>query len=217
MKISNRLLAIYNLIDTKVIYDVGCDHAHLSIYFVLNKGDKAFAIDCNKNALANAINNVNDYNVADKVITVLNDGLEGILKFDNSTVVLSGMGTTTILNIISNKDINHIVIQSNNDLELLRKEMNKRGYFINNEVVVHEGKIYNVVISFKKGIRKYNYSDYVYGPIIKRRLNHKDIDYLKYLLRINKLILYQLPKKKIICSLIIKFKVYTLNRIINNL
>lgn len=208
MKLSARLKAIYDLIEEPYLYDVGCDHAKLSIYFVLNKGKRATAIDNNRNALNGAVDNIKKYQVEDKVTAVLSDGLTGINNFKDSVVVLSGLGTNTILKIINNKDIEHIIIQSNKDLFSLRKEITSNGYYINDEQVVKEGKIYNVVISFKKGIKKYNYSDYLLGPIIRKRKNKQDLSYLNYLYLFYKSILNKVPIRKIKRYLEIRYIIY---------
>ena len=86
------------------------------------------------------------------------------------------MGTNTILEILKNKEfkkINTLIIQSNNDLYELRKNICKIGYYIDKEITVYDKKYYNI-IRFKKGIKKYNYFNYYIGLS-----NNKE--YYKYL------------------------------------
>ena len=182
------------MIEEPILYDVGCDHALLDIYCALNKNTTCIAIDVNKNALNGAINNINKYKLTDQIKPVLNNGLEDIDNSNNSVVVIAGMGTSNILKIIKNKSINHLIIQSNNELKRLRKEVIRNGYFIDKEVVVKEGKIYNVIISFKKGIKKYHLQDYIIGPIIRTKKLDINQEYIRQLIIINNHIMSNLPK-----------------------
>ena len=109
------------------------------------------------------------------------------------------MGTNTILEILKNKEfdkINTLIIQSNNDLYKLRKEVCKK-YYIDKEEVIFDKKYYNI-IRFKKGKKRYTYFDYYFGL-------HMDNDYKKYLY--NKLYktYKNIPLKKIIKK--IKYKI----------
>ena len=65
MKISNRLKEIGNLItNAEVVVDVGCDHALLPIYLVLNnKSLSAIAVDNKIGPLNSAKENIKEYNL----------------------------------------------------------------------------------------------------------------------------------------------------------
>ena len=93
------------------------------------------------------------------------NGLENYNVLGNENVIIAGMGTNTILNIIQNKEfnkINTLIIQSNNNLYELRKKICKLGYYIDKEIVIFDKKYYNI-IRFKKGFKKYSYFDYYFG------------------------------------------------------
>ena len=127
-KLSNRLKAIAKFVEKKdSVVDVGCDHGYLSIYLkkVINV-KKIIASDINQNALNSAINNIKKSNL--DIETVLSDGIKDVNLKGINTLVISGMGTSTILHILSDSDklknINKLLLQSNNDHEDLRKNLN---------------------------------------------------------------------------------------------
>ena len=151
--ISKRLKAISDLVDTKSIIDVGCDHALLDIYLTL-KGIKCRGTDISSNCIKLAKENLKKYNLEDKISLYVTDGVKNIDILDTDTIVVAGMGTNTILNIIKNIS-NPLILLSNNDIYKLRKEVVKLGYYIDNEISVKEGKYYYVIIRFKKGFKKY--------------------------------------------------------------
>ena len=102
IKINNRLKCVASFIDKhdRAILDVGCDHAYLDIYLTLNNENKCIATDINKNALEIAKKNIKKYNLEDKIETKLTNGLTDIKVKDKDNIVICGMGTFTILEIL---------------------------------------------------------------------------------------------------------------------
>lgn len=172
---SKRLLEIADMVDTKNIYDVGCDHALLDIYLAKEKNINCIAIDISEINIKRAKKNILKNNLNIKAI--VNDGLENINVLPDSTIILSGLGTRTILNILKGNDCENIIVQSNNNLFDLRKSMNEQGYVIEKESVLYDKKYY-VTIKFKKGNIKYNEKQLYLGPIL---LNNSNINYYKHL------------------------------------
>ena len=193
MNISKRLKAIADLVDTKKVIDVGCDHGYLDIYLTLYKDCKCIATDISKNAIKSCIDNINSYNLKDKIEVMVTDGINGIKINVDDTIVLSGMGAKTITDILSNKNLpNNIIISSNNHLEELRRFMVGIGYYIDDEVYILEHDIHYVIIKFKKGIKEYNEFDYILGPIVIR-----DNQYKKYIIKHYNNLLNKFPSKYI--------------------
>lgn len=162
--ISKRLNVIASLIDSNKIIDIGCDHALLDIYLT-NKGINCVAIDNKETVLDKARENIKKNNLLDKIKIICSNGLENYNVLGNENVIIAGMGTNTILNIIQNKEfnkINTLIIQSNNNLYELRKKICKLGYYIDKEIVIFDKKYYNI-IRFKRGFKKYSYFDYYFG------------------------------------------------------
>jgi len=198
MNLSKRLQAVATLVDIKSrVIDVGCDHAYLDIYLTLNNDNKCIATDINKNALEIAKRNIKKYDLEDKIETKLTNGLTDIKVKSKDNIVISGMGTFTILEILkTNKLSNTLIISSNNNIDILRKEVINLGYYIDSEIfLIDKGKPY-IIIKFLKGIKKYNKIDIILGPILKN-----NIEYKKYIINKYKNILNNISRKKIFLRL----------------
>jgi len=168
MKISKRLETIADFIpiNSKVI-DVGCDHALLDIYLSQEKNCECIASDVNKNALDQAKYNISRFHVKN-VTTVLTDGLEGIPVSSKDIVVISGMGTLTIKEILEGRNLSdRMIISTNTDFEDLRKYVVSLGYKIQDEKYVEEKKKYYIIMVFVKGQIQYSEEDFKFGPILK--------------------------------------------------
>ena len=198
MNLSKRLQMVATLVDVKArVIDVGCDHAYLDIYLTLNNDNKCIATDINENALEMAKTNIKKYKLGKKIQTKLTDGLTDIDVKDDDNIVISGMGTHTILEILStNKLSNTLIISSNNDIELLRREVVKLGYIIDSEIFLFDKNKPYIIIKFIKGIKKYKDMDYEFGPILKNNNEYK-----KYLINKYNKIINNISKKKIFIRL----------------
>ena len=177
IKISKRLAAIASFVPQNAkILDVGCDHGLLDIYlFQNNQAKKIIASDVKRSALKNAIDNIKKNNLTKKIETREGNGLEVIKENDLiDTVVLSGMGALTIIEILKKgkeklKSINHIIVQSNTKLELLRKEIIKMNYYIEDEQIIKDSNKVYIIIKFTKGQRKYTKKEIYFGPILIKK------------------------------------------------
>lgn len=189
IKLSPRLKAISEFVsDDSSIVDVGCDHAYLSIYlFQHKKNVEVIASDINKNALNIAKRNIEKNNLEDKIKLVLSDGLKNVDLSNINTIIISGMGGINITKILEKKNlnnINHIIIQANTDIFLVRKNITNLNYYISDEKLVLDNNKYYTVISFKKGHKKYNLKQLHLGPILLLKkdeifLNKCQSDYKK--------------------------------------
>ena len=179
MRFSNRIKKIASLVDSNAyVIDIGCDHALTDIYLTLHNNNKCIAADINANALKNAEENIKKTNLDIKLIK--SDGFKKIKIEHSSTCIITGMGTSTIIDILDSPKIDKIdtfIIQTNNDYYLLRKTLIKKGYYIDDELAFKDKKIWYVIIKFKKGYKKYNKLDLEIGPILK---NKKDEDTVEY-------------------------------------
>ena len=92
-KIPKRMLAIAALVDhSKVLADVGCDHAYISINLLENgKADRIIASDLREGPLKTAKDNINLTDFKDRIDTRLCPGLEGFEAGEVDTVLISGM------------------------------------------------------------------------------------------------------------------------------
>ncbi len=181
--LSKRLNAIASLVDKDmVIADIGTDHAFLPIYLV--KHDivkKAYAFDNKVGPLKQAIKNINANGLSDKIFAYQADGLEK-LPCDVNTIIIAGMGVKTIIDILTQeldkvKKLDHLILQPNNNVYLLRSWLNKQGFMISDELLLKDYKYYQVVVvnPSKKG--QYNDLEVYFGPCL---LNKKDDIFIEY-------------------------------------
>ena len=95
-----KLKTIANLVNKNdTVIDIGCDHAYLAIYLKKEKlCKKVYASDISGNVINIAKKNIKDNNV--QIDIFLSDGFKNISNNDINTAIISGMGASTILNIV---------------------------------------------------------------------------------------------------------------------
>lgn len=201
MHLSKRLQKIASLIDETdtFIYDVGCDHALLDIYLAQKYNNLKFcASDVSSKCIAKAKENIALFKMNDRINTLVNYGLEGIQLEKNATIVISGMGSHTIIDILTGVNLDNckkIIVQANNDLPYLRRQIVKKGFKIVEEKVVYDKKFY-VVITFEPGVKRYNNVEYQFGPQLLLNKDHY-IDYFKFLYEQTNYLLAKVPTIKL--------------------
>lgn len=187
IKISERLKSLTKYIDSDdAVIDVGCDHAKLDIYLVqAGLQNKVYVCDVNENALQNGINNIEEWDLEDKIIPVLGYGIEKVGNFDVNTLVISGMGSKNIIEILGSPYLDKfykLILQSNNNHYELRKFLMEHNYVIvNEEIIIDAKKTYINIVAIKNYIKKdYNETELLFGPVL---IKDKDnIPYFKDLL-----------------------------------
>ena len=174
----NRIEAIFSFIDpSDKVVDVGCDQAKLSL-LLLTRNQSSIAMDISEKVINKAKESINDKRIDFRV----SNGLRELNEGEADTLVLSGMGTHTIIEILSNTKLRFkkIITISNNYHDILRNKMNDLNYKIDLEEIIKESNKYYNLIVFKPGKREYTESELLLG------VNHKDKqmynEYLKVLL-----------------------------------
>ena len=198
MGIQKRLKLLASFVPKgNTVYDIGCDHALLSIYLTLYNANTCYAIDNKEKVLKTARENISHYHLEGKIFVLRQDGLGTLSIEEESTAVLAGMGTDTILHILENKEMYHfhrLIIQTNNDYERLRKSMQKKGYKIKEEVAFLDKRVFYVILVFEKGHVHYSKYDLKFGPLLRKQKT-KDRDlYYQYLIEQKEEILKKLPR-----------------------
>ena len=181
---SKRLETLRDLVDTKKVFDVGCDHGLLAIMLASNHD--VVASDISVSSVNKTRENIKKANLNIEVYQ--SDGLEKLDINKDDSIVIAGMGTYTILKILKNsigKIPNTLIIQTNNNYDILRREVVKLGYYIDTEKTLYLNKWY-VIIRFKKGVRKYSYMDYLLGI-------NPSKEYLEFNLKIYEKVLKKIP------------------------
>lgn len=212
--LSNRLKEIASFIPDNVkMVDIGCDHTLLDIYLYKNKKNiKIIASDINENALEQAKKNIKKYKLDKSIETRLSNGLDNINSDEIDTIVISGMGSHTIVGILRMNqkkliNVDNIIIQSNNHIDFLRERILELNYYIDSEKLVKDNNIIYTIISFKKGKKRYNKKEIYFGPYLLKEnsnlfkeKNKQDLEKLEYLYKI-------IPKSHILHRIKIKNKI----------
>lgn len=213
VKLSKRLMTVSDFIkDNSFILDIGCDHALLDIYLYQKKNNlQIIASDIRKAPLENAKNNINRYGLTEKIETRLGDGLE-VIDDRVDTIIITGMGGKTIIDILSNKEklvnVKNIVLSPNSDYYEVRKAITNLGYIIDNETIVKDKGIYYLIISFVKGNKKYKNYELLLGPILIKFNDKTKNEYFKYLVTKKEEILKNIPRKYILKRLKLKCEIH---------
>ena len=147
--ISNRLLQIAMLIErNKVVFDVGSDLALLPSFLVENGiCDKVYAGEIALGPLDNVKQTIKRNGLEGRVIPVFSDGLSKA-QDDVDIVVIAGMGFHTIKHVLDSCDVSryqYFLVQSNTDVDELRRYISEKGYTIEDERVVYDGFYYQVI------------------------------------------------------------------------
>lgn len=218
MKISKRLKFIGDLIkDKSVILDVGCDHALLDIYTVLNKKNiKAYASDINELPLEQAKKNIKENKLEKKIKTIQMNGIENVPK-DANTIVISGLGGVTINNILNNnkenlKNIETIILSPNNDFIKVRKNLKNIGYYIEEEYLIEDKKVIYLILKLTKGNKKYSKKELFFGPILIKKQDKVFKKYFKDEIIRRNILLKLLPNKYFIKKYKIKNEINLINK-----
>jgi tRNA (adenine22-N1)-methyltransferase len=179
---SRRLIEIASLIPNRAnVVDVGCDHGLLDIYLTINRDCHCIASDISDTCLDKARENIKKFKLEDEIELVKSDGLSNIKYKKSDYIVIAGMGTETILNILENCSSDNIIVQTNTDLFDFRETITD-SFEIVDERVIYERKIFYVIMKLKRGKKKYSYADYFIGPIIKDKDTGVYKEYKEYLL-----------------------------------
>ena len=176
----NRIEAIYSFIDLKDrVVDVGCDQAKLGI-LLAKRNQKSIASDISPKVIERASLDIRKLGLDNLIDLRVSNSLQNIKEKEADTLVLSGMGTHTILEILNSTKIkfNKIITISNNYHDILRDKMNELNYKVDKELIIKENNKYYNLILFTKGIKKYSQKELLLGlnqvdnELYKEYLNH---------------------------------------------
>ena len=179
--------------ENDVVLDIGCDHSLLGIYLVLNKNVKVIGSDINIGPLEKAKENLKKYHLSRKIELRLGDGLS-VMSDDVNTIVISGMGGLSIINILKDikkyPNVKKLIISPNNDFSLTREEISKLGFHVYKETIVLDSGKYYLISEYHPGNRKI---DNFFGKLDLE--NDTVIKYYKYIYDTNLKILSKLGMK----------------------
>lgn len=189
ININDRLIATLSFVDKcERIADIGSDHGYSSIYMVQNGiAQNVIATDISVPSLAKTEKIVLEHGLTDKIACRAGDGLKVLMPNEVDAVLIAGMGSELIFELISNsndisKALKFMVLQPMNSAEPLRRHLNKIGYEIIDEGIAFDnGKFYQI-LKCKYGIGKeltdeeYEIGTFVYKrkiPLCKEFVEYK--------------------------------------------
>ena len=184
---SNRLVMISSSVKKcNLLYDIGTDHAYVPIDLLQEKKcEIVYATDVKKGPLQIANKNIQKYNLQNNIFTRIGNGLD-VISEKPDCIIIAGMGGILISQLITNNlekamSANQLIIQAMNAEEIIRKILIEKGFEIEFEKLVKEGKkIYNL-ISARYTDSKVRFDEFEYYTS-KYLINQKDkllIEYLK--------------------------------------
>ncbi len=179
--------------ENDIVLDIGCDHSLLGIYLVLNKNIKVIGSDINSGPLEKAKENLKKYHLTRRIELRLGDGLS-VMSDDINTIVISGMGGLSIINILKDikkyPNVKKLIISPNNDFSLTREEISKLGFYLKKEEMVLDSKKFYLISEYHLGKKK---TDNYFGKLDLE--NDTVIKYYKYIYETNLRILSKLGMK----------------------
>lgn len=180
MQLSNRLTTVAQFVTKgNRVADIGCDHAHTSIYLVEKEiAVSSIAMDINKGPLERAKENIRRYQYEDKITTRLSDGAKELKVGEVDTLLMSGMGGLLVNKILSDsievvKEVKELILQPQSEIALVRKYIYELGFFIEKEAMLIEDEKYYTVI---KAVR----ADILDGRIDVVKENEMDRKQIQY-------------------------------------
>ena len=180
MQLSKRLLMVTNFVRKgSVVADVGCDHAYISIYLVLNGiAKKTYALDINRGPLEKAKANIASHNLSSYIETRLSNGLQKLLPDTVDTIVIAGMGGPLAISILSDGEksvdcATELVLQVQSELDKVRQYLHTINFIIVEEAMCKEdGKFYTAIHAVKgRQVKPYNSIELKYGRYLLETKN----------------------------------------------
>ena len=187
------MLAIANLVDnSKVLADVGCDHAYISIN-LLEKGkvDRIIASDLREGPLNIAKDNIKLEGFEERIETRLCAGLCGYEAGEVDTILISGMGGMLVKEILSEsidvvRRADTLILEPQSDLRVVRAYLKDIGFEIIDEDMLNEGGKYYQIIKAVKSKERMEVCEDIgamaeneFGPILIKKKHPVLLEFLK--------------------------------------
>ena len=151
IKLSERLMNSCEMVTPGLrIADIGCDHAHTSIWLIKNGvASSALAMDVRTGPLEKARENIRMYGLEDRIELRLSNGLQELHENEAESIIIAGMGGMLTVQILTeglSKAVaaKELILQPQSDIGLVRSFLRKNGFCIVREKMCREyGKFYN--------------------------------------------------------------------------
>jgi tRNA (adenine22-N1)-methyltransferase len=160
MKFRARLSAIVEMVPNGVtVADIGTDHAYLPVELILqNKVPFAVAGDVHEGPYQAAQATVQQAGLSEQISVRLGDGLAVLGAGEVNTVILAGMGGSTMVAILAasptvTAQLKLLILQPMSGAALLRQWLVAEGWDFDAETLVkEEGRIYEIIRVRNRGL-----------------------------------------------------------------
>lgn len=178
-KLSARLKAAYDFVPQGCVFgDIGADHAYLTLALLESgKIQWAEAVENKPGPFIRMKSNIDASSFSSHVVCSHSDGLED-LRGNVNCLAICGMGGKLASEILEKgKDkldnVETMILDPHRDLAEVRSRVVDLGYYIEDEKMVYEDKIYYSIILFSKGrpSRPYTKAELGLGPVLLKRLD----------------------------------------------
>ena len=152
MPLSARLQGVLDFVvrrETKVLADIGTDHAFLPIEACrLNVCERAIACDLNKGPAKIAARNIESAGLSHRIETRVGDGLQPLSPGEADCIAICGMGGVRMWNILKDRQEQaRLILQPQQNLPEFRNLLTSNGYDILDEQMVLEDSQFYVIFS----------------------------------------------------------------------
>jgi len=176
IKLSKRLTAVAGMVPPGfVMADIGTDHGYLPAYLVITGiTPSAIATDAKEQPLASAANLVNLLAIEKKVDLRLGDGLSVLAPGEAKTIVVAGMGASTVVKILEEtpqvlRKTSRLILQPMRDTSKIRTWLVKHGWEIIDEELVYEDNIFYEIIAAEPGNSVLSIEEVENGPVLLKK------------------------------------------------
>ena len=159
--LSPRLQAVADMVPAGAgLADVGTDHGRLPVWLIQHGiVERAVCSDLRPGPLSRARALAERWQVSDKAVFRLCDGLSGIAPHEADVITIAGMGGETIAEILraaqwTGEPGHRYILQAMSGMDGLRRYLSGNGFVILKEVLVEEGETLYVVILTQPGEMK---------------------------------------------------------------
>lgn len=157
IKLGSRLHTIASFVPLgSKLGDIGTDHAYLPVYLI-QKGiiDCAIGVDIHKGPYESALETVRMYGVEHSIAVRHGNGLIPLKSGEIDTLVIAGMGGTTILEILQSNplvlaEVATAILQPQGAEARVRRELTIQGWRLRDECLVEEDNRVYTVITFSR-------------------------------------------------------------------
>lgn len=184
-RLSARLQAIFDFVPKGAfVADIGADHALLTLALLESgKVSWAQAVENKSGPFIRMKANIDSSPYSSNVTCSKSDGLDELLE-GVDCLVIAGMGGRLAAEILEKgksklDHVSTIILDPHTDLTYVRGKVVELGYFIQDEKMVYEDKVFYSIIRFEKGApeKPYGKLELALGPCL---LREKDPAFLKF-------------------------------------